>query len=65
MPQTAKYCDECSRKLSPADKAPRDKAFFNASLFAQGSHPVGKGPRSEEGVCDKCGKKGVVNFYED
>ena len=64
MAQTAKYCGVCSRKLSPADESPRDKEFFKASLFAEGSQPHGKGPISEEGACEKCGG-GVVIFYED
>ena len=65
MGQTAKYCDECERKLSPADKSPKDKAFFKASLFQEGSHPVYTRLQTEEGVCEKCGKMGVVIFYED
>ncbi len=64
MAQTAKYCGGCSRKLSPADESPRDKEYFKASLFAEGSQPHGKGPISEEGACEKCGREGGVTFYE-
>ena len=64
MAQTAKYCDVCAHKLSPADESPQDKEFFKASLLAEGIQPHGQGPRSREGVCEKCGKNGVVTFYE-
>ncbi len=65
MARTEKYCEECSRKLTPDDKSPQDREFFNASSFPAGSHPDGKRRRSEYGVCVKCGGKGIVNFYED
>jgi hypothetical protein len=64
MGETAKYCDECSRKLSPADTSPQDRAFFDASLFTEGPIPRGSGPLTEEGLCDKCGKSGVVIYCE-
>ena len=64
MAQTAKYCSNCEKKLSPADTIPQDREFFPASLFTEGSIPSGSGPLAEEGSCDKCGKSGVVIYYE-
>lgn len=64
MAYTAKYCGECNHKLSPADKSPEAKAFIKASAFTEGSTPVGTGPKTKEGSCDKCGKFGIVTYYE-
>ena len=64
MAQTAKYCGECASRLSPADNSPQDREFFAASLFEDGNHPDGKRLRSEYGACEKCGREGVVTFYE-
>jgi hypothetical protein len=64
MGQTAKYCDDCEKKLSPADTSPRDREFFSASLFKEGPTVHGIGPLTEEGTCEKCGKFGVLVYYE-
>jgi hypothetical protein len=64
MGQTAKYCEDCQKKLSPADTTPKEREFFRASLFTEGPIPRDSGPLTEQGLCDKCGKFGVVIYYE-
>jgi hypothetical protein len=64
MRQTAKYCEDCEKKLSPADTTPRVREFIRASLFTDVTLPRGSGPLTEKGSCEKCGKSGVVIYYE-
>ena len=64
MGHTAKYCEDCDKKMSPANASPREKEYIRASSFTEGTIPIGSGPRTEEGVCDKCGKSGIVIYYE-
>ncbi len=66
MAQTAKYCDDCLSRLNPATaKSPEEKAFLNAHQFHLGSQPdYSKGPKTEYGQCDKCGKEAVLTYYE-
>jgi hypothetical protein len=66
MAQTGKYCKDCLDKLSPATaKTPEDRAMLRAHQFIPGSHPLGKGPEFEDGICGTCKKKEIIMFYED
>jgi hypothetical protein len=39
MGQTEKYCEDCQKKLTPADTTPKEREFFRASLFTEGPIP--------------------------
>jgi hypothetical protein len=65
MAYTVKYCDDCLRALSPADRSREATAFINANAFTEGVTPLYNGPLTEEGgTCHKCGKKDAVSYYE-
>ncbi len=65
MAPTAKFCSGCIKVLSPATaKTEEGKAFLNAHYFTPGNQPdYTKGPKTEEGRCDRCGKQGIVTYY--
>ena len=65
MKDTAHYCEECIRNLSPTTaKTGKEKEFWNAANLP----PVSlvnreRGPHTAKGVCDRCGQADVVSFY--
>ena len=66
MATTARYCAECIRSLTPATQTTEEeKRFLGAGWCELGAMPnYEKGPKTEEGRCEKCGKQGMVTYYE-
>jgi hypothetical protein len=63
MIETAKYCQACIDKLSPATaNTEEEKQFLNAHIFAP-RPATDYGPTNEEGTCEQCGRHSVVTYY--
>ena len=66
MIETAHYCEECNKELTPATaKTDKQKEFIKARAWR--SHkPVDytKAARTVQGICDGCGQEAIVDFYQ-
>ena len=66
MIESAHYCEECSKKLSPETaQTYREKDFIKAREWrSQDPIDYSKAARTVYGICDGCGLVAVVDFYE-
>lgn len=67
MGQTAKYCEECSKKFSklpPYEQNEKQKEFLKAGKFKPSSVvDYDKTVKTETGTCEDCRQTDVVYFY--
>ena len=66
MLQTARYCIDCLMDLTPDNATtPEDKAILGVIISRTGDAPnYARHRRAVSGRCEKCGRAGVLVYYE-